>query len=321
MEALLKCQSCRGLIDDEDLFCANCGTEAPRHGQPGAQPGTHVAAHSFECKNCRAQMSYDAGAQSLRCPYCDSVDLESKPGKRVLTPSRVVPFALGRDQAVAAMKAWLGRGFWRPGDLAASAKVDAMTAVYVPYWMFRATTKTYYTADSSRTPPGARGDWFPVFGTHQGQHAGLLVPASSVLSLQETEAISPFPLEAARPPAQISTAGSVVEEFQVHRKYARPIARRGIEARETAACRQYVPGNCRNLRVNVLAEDVWSEPIMMPVWVMAYRYRDKVYRFLANGQTAQATGQAPISAGKIIVAVALSIAALIAVAILIGHAT
>ena len=33
-----------------------------------------------------------------------------------------------------------------------------------------------------------------------------------------------------------------------------------------------------------------SEPVLLPVWIMAYSFREKVYRFLVNGQTGQADG-------------------------------
>ena len=31
-EVIERCAICEGLLDEEDLFCANCGAEAPQHG-------------------------------------------------------------------------------------------------------------------------------------------------------------------------------------------------------------------------------------------------------------------------------------------------
>ena len=45
----------------------------------------------------------------------------------------------------------LGRGFWRPGDLARQASIESMKPVYVPYWVFGGATHTYWTADTSQT--------------------------------------------------------------------------------------------------------------------------------------------------------------------------
>jgi hypothetical protein len=85
----------------------------------------------------------------------------------------------------------------------------------------------------------------------------------------------------------------------VQRKYARPLAQQGLESLEAQACRQYVPGNCRNMKVNVRVQNLAAEPVLLPVYIMAYQYRKQVFRFLVNGQTGRHSGTAPISYQKI----------------------
>jgi hypothetical protein len=190
----------------------------------------------------------------------------------------------------------------------------------VPYWVFEATTHTYWTADSSATPAGARGDWVPLTGEHHGRYAGVLIGASSALTPHETSALCPFDLARGRTPAEVDLDNAIVEQFRVQRKYARPLARQGLENLEREACAQYVPGRNRNLKVNVRLENLLSEPVLVPVWIMAYRYRDQVFRFLLNGQTGRAWGQAPLSWIKVTLAImiALAIVAIIALIMALG---
>lgn len=320
-DLILKCEVCGSLIDEEDLFCANCGTEAPKREEREGAPAdsARVARHNFECSGCGASMSYDAGAEALGCPFCGSVDMREKQDARILAPSRVVPFRLSREEAEAAMRAWLGRGFWRPGDLAQEANVVKMTPVYVPYWVFEATTHTYWTADTSQTPVGARGDWYPLSGEHRGHYAGMLIGASGALTPSETAAICPFDLSAGRPPEEVDLENVTVEQFSLARKYARPLARQGLEQSEAATCEsRYVPARARNVHVNVRIESMASEPVLLPVWIMAYRYRDRLFRFLLDGQTGRATGQAPVSLNKILIAVAIAAVVLLLLLFLAG---
>jgi hypothetical protein len=214
------------------------------------------------------------------------------------------------------MRKWLGSSFWRPGNLAAAAAVTTMTPVYVPYWVFAARTFTYWTADTSQTPAGARADWYPISGQHHGAYQGVLIGASSALSPAETSAICPYDLSHAVPPEQVDLENAVFEQFRVPRKYARPLARRGLEELERGACQQYVPGRARNVKVNVRLEDLQSEPVLLPVWIMAYRYNDKLFRFLVNGQSGRATGQAPTSWRKIAAVVGIAVAAVLLVLVL-----
>ena len=302
-----KCTVCQALIDQEDLFCANCGAEAPKRDE-SRQHRSETARHAFECSGCGASMSYDAAAGSLRCPFCASVDLVAQADHKALAPQRVAPFQLNRDEAVQIMRRWLGRGFWRPGDLSESAAVVTMTPVYVPYWVFEATTHTYWTADTSRTPSGARGDWYPLTGEHRGRYEGLLVGASGALTPGETAALCPFDLDRGVTPDQVDLENVTVEQFAVARKYARPLARAGLEAAEANTCdAQYVPDRSRNLKVNVRIEGLTSQPVLLPIWIMAYRYRDRVFRFVANGQSGKATGSAPVSMFKIAAALGIGL--------------
>ena len=323
-DLIFKCEVCSSLIDEEDLFCANCGTEAPNREQREERGGAaadsaRVARHNFECSGCGASMSYDAGAEALRCPFCGSVDMHQRADAKILAPSRVVPFKLSRQEAEAAMRSWLGRGFWRPGDLARAANVVKMTPVYVPYWVFQATTHTYWTADTSQTPAGARGDWYPLSGEHRGSYAGLLIGASGALAPRETAAICPFDLSAGEPPERVDLENVTVEQFSLARKYARPLARGGLEQSEAATCQsRYVPARARNVHVNVRIESMSSEPVLLPVWIMAYRYQDKLFRFLINGQSGRATGQAPISFKKISIAVAIAVLVFLFLLFLLG---
>lgn len=316
-DLLTKCSVCQAILDEEDLFCANCGTEAP-HPEGEREVRTKVATHNFECQGCGASMSYDASARTLRCPFCSSEKLSEQKDLKVLRPHWVVPFAISQADALARMRQWMGSSFWRPGDLAQAAVITRLTQVYVPYWVFAAKVFTYWTADTSQTPPGARGDWYPLAGENRATYSGVLVGASSVLTPTETEAICPFELAKAVSPDQVDLENVVYEQFRVQRKYARPLAHAGLEALERAACTKYVPGNCRNMKVNLRVEGLTGEPVLLPVWIMAYRYKDQLHRFLVNGQTGRCTGTAPLSYRKILGVIGIVLAAILLALLFMG---
>ena len=312
-ELIQRCSVCLALLDEEDLFCANCGTEAPRTEQEApARPDQLLLTHRFTCEGCGAAMSYDASSQSLRCPFCGSEKLKKSKASNELAPSGVVEFAIEHEQAAVALRTWLGASFWRPSDLAKAATITKIAKVYVPYWMFHARTRTYWTADTNQTPISARGDWRPLTGEHPGDYRGVIISASSVLSPVETYQLLPFDLQQLQAPAKVDLANATVEEFRTSRKYARPLARSRIEELERNACAQYVPGRSRNVHVNVLLNGLTSQPVLLPVWIMAYRYKGEVYRFLLNGQTGKSTGNAPFSWRKLSAVVAIGLAVLAA---------
>jgi hypothetical protein len=59
-------------------------------------------------------------------------------------------------------------------------------------------------------------------------------------------------------------------------------------------------------------DDITFKHVLLPLWISAYRYRDRSFRFLVNARTGEVCGERPYSAAKITLAV---LAALILVAI------
>ena len=298
-EAAFRCNRCDALLDEEDLFCANCGAEAPQRTAEAVIAGSEIATHSFQCDGCGASMSYDAHAQDLRCPFCGSQRMTSQKETRTLAAKTVVPFEIDAASAQRTLRQWLGSSFWRPSDLAQQAVVEKLSQVFVPYWVFEAHTLTYWTGDSSQVPWGARGDWCPHFGHHRSRYAGVLVGASRALTPAETQQLCPFDISRGVSRQSIDLEPFTTERFVVQRKYARPLARGSIESLERDACAKFIPGRSRNVKVNVRLEGLQSTPVLLPVWIMAYRYKDQVYRFLINGQSGRHHGQAPFSYWKL----------------------
>ena len=314
-------------MDEEDLFCANCGTENPSGGfdsdsgadadanpgdNPDAEPeGTgqqttavvqQASVYSFACEGCGASMSYDASAKSLRCPFCGSSSMTARKNARTLKPSGIVPFNIDRNEIEGVLKRWLAQGFWRPDDTATASVIAEVTQVFVPFWVFSATTRTEWSADASPPPLGARASWYPVSGSQKNSYSGVIVPASGILSVKEVEAIQPFDLSKAIDPQSINLTNVIVEEFRLPRKEARPIAVVKFEQLEAAASSQFVRGSVRNMHVNVMLGDLRSEPYLLPMWIMVYHYKKIPYRVLLNGQTGEVHGAAPISYTKVSIA-------------------
>ncbi|RCS41330.1 hypothetical protein DTL42_22460 [Bremerella cremea] len=315
-DLLEKCTVCGGLIDEEDLFCGNCGTEAPLR-QAAHTPSTTISTHSFTCAGCGAAMSYSAEVRALRCPFCGSTKLEKGEDHKIIAPSKVLPFHIHEEDARRIMREAIGKGFWRPPDLSERAVIRNMVPVYVPYWVFAAEVFTNWTADTSQTPYGASGDWYPLSGEHRARYEGVLVGASGALTPNETSQLCPFDMDQAVSPEEVDLDNFTVEQFNVARKYARPMALAGLEALERRAVdAKFVPPRSRNVQANLRVQNMSSDPMLLPVWIMAYQYQEQTYRFLINGQTGKSTGQGPISYQRFVKVVGIVVAVAVGIGIL-----
>jgi LSD1 subclass zinc finger protein len=305
--AIGRCSACNSMVDVEDLFCPTCGREVPEPiGQ--ALSRMPLGVKNFECRNCGATMSYDAGARDLKCPFCASVDLVDDGTKGILAPDCVLPFALDVGDAEKRLRDWLGSSIWHPGDLKTGAQIAELRRVYVPFWVVATDYSTRWTADTSDVAPGSRAAWAPIRGKQAGHYDDLWVPASEAVPLDELDSIGPFDLESAIPPDKADLEHATIEQFARTRRQARPLVQRRVEDLETWASAKQVPGQARNVRVNVVLSGTTSRAALAPVYILAYRYRKASYRFLVNGQTGRSAGTSPVSAPRVAVAVVAVIA-------------
>jgi hypothetical protein len=64
-------------------------------------------------------------------------------------------------------------------------------------------------------------------------------------------------------------------------------------------------------------DDITFKHVLLPVWISAYRYRDKTFRFIVNARTGQVQGERPWSIFKIAMAVIAVLFALLLIAVLV----
>lgn len=302
-------------------------------------PGPAAAAPSqqISCRNCGATTDFEVTANVLKCAFCGSEQVVAQPSDpNRPTPESILSFVVEEEQARAAYREWLGNGFFRPGDLSKSASLREIRAVFLPFWAFDARANTQWTAMSGRHRTSVRQvqtvvngqtvlrdqqvqetDWFPASGDHIGQYTWELVSASKGLEQAWVDAIEPFNFGELREYDGKYLLGRGAEEAALDRAQAEDVARKLIEAKEQSECARLVPGDThRDLRVSTALEDVAARMIFLPVWLAAFAYKQKVYRFVVNGQTGKVTGEAPLSYFKVALVVgAVALVVLLIIAI------
>ena len=63
---------------------------------------------------------------------------------------------------------------------------------------------------------------------------------------------------------------------------------------------------------------VCPDLILLPVYLLSYRYRNKLYRFLMNGQTGKVAGSKPLSPWRIMLTIGGVLAAILVFLLLAG---
>lgn len=293
--------------------------------------------HSFHCQNCGADIT-TALARSYRCPFCDSTyvaEIQST-GVERRRPEFVIGFAVTREDAARKFAEWMGRGGWfRPKNLSLHAITEKQVGVYVPFWhyaymaqsrwqamigqyWYRTETYTVRNAEGkmeTRTRTVRETAWHPLSGEHQKYYFGYLVSASKGLPQDEAIEVQPYNLQGFVRYEPYYLAGWASEEYQIDTDEAKRLAEDEFRRREVNAIAAFLPGDThRALEVDTRFELNETDLVLLPMHIFSYRYKDRVYRFLVNGQTGRSAGQKPLSVPKIVFAVIVALLVLLAVA-------
>jgi hypothetical protein len=91
-----------------------------------------------------------------------------------------------------------------------------------------------------------------------------------------------------------------------------------VEQSEAVQAQQSIPGTIRNLSTNVRIQDMRSIPLLLPIWILVYQYKNQPYRVLVNGQSGEVYGTAPFSYVKLTGVVAGLIALIVVVVVVVA---
>ena len=271
------------------------------------------------CKRCAAHTALDPHVSASSCAFCGTASVVEAPANtQFVRPEGLLAFVVTRQTAIQAFRDWLGRLWFRPNDLKSSSRMTTIQGAYIPFWTFDAATHSHWTAEAGYyyyvTVNGKqqrRVRWEPAAGSLQLFFDDLPVPASRGIDASICRNIEPFPTSelAQYDPSYLS--GFLAEENAIDLPEALESAKERMRSEIRAACAREVPGDThRNLNVQTVFSALAYKNCLLPIWIAAYDYKGKPYRFLVNGVTGKTAGTAPWSWVKITLAV---LAALIVV--------
>jgi hypothetical protein len=331
-----ECDGCGALLlfdaATDQLKCGFCGSTRAIEREEGwtapetaieeaetSAPRRSVETKTFRCDNCGAEVTFAPNVVADRCPFCGSshvVEGAGDPSR--IRPVAVVPFAIAESAARAAWGVWIRKGLFRPSALRRTSVVEALRGIYVPFWTFDTATWSRWTADAGyrytttvmvngRAQTQTHIRWVPASGERSDEYDDVLVCASRGVDEGILGKTYPYRLGEARAFREEYLSGWNAEEYAVDLGLGWRRAREHVNSEEVSRCAREVPGDThRSLRVWTQHSRVTWKHLLLPLWIAAYRYRDKTWLFLVNGQTGKVAGRAPVSWVRVTAAVLLA---------------
>lgn len=285
-----------------------------------------VEVRTTSCPSCGAVVEISGATHATECPFCATPVVLDTGTQRHIKPQALVPFVLTEPEARKAMVAWMGSLWFAPGTLLEYArKGRALNGVYVPFWTFDADTSSRYSGErgeyyyetrtvqvrvngkmETRQEQVRHTRWYPASGRVSRDFDDVLVMASHSLPARLGNELTPWDLGALTSYTPEFLAGFQAEGYTVSLADGHGEAKDRMSGIIQNDVRRDIGGD--DQRVHDVDTD-WTDEtfkhILLPVWMAAYKYNGKSYRFLVNGQTGEVQGERPWSVWKIAIVVIL----------------
>jgi DNA-directed RNA polymerase subunit RPC12/RpoP len=282
--------------------------------------GAMVDIRTTSCPSCGAQVEFDGVTYAKECPFCATPVVTDTGTRRHIKPQAVLPFVLTEDQARAEMIKWMGSLWFAPSALVEYArKGRALSGVYVPFWTYDAETRSAYTGQrgefyyetrtvtvmvngrrKTRQEQVQKTRWYSASGRVARAFDDVLVMASKSLPARLGNELTPWDLTALQPYAPDYLAGFSAEGYTIPLADGYQVAQAEMNAVIQRDVMRDIGGDVQ--RIASLDTSYAGETfkhILLPVWMAAYKYNGRSFRFLVNGQTGEVQGERPYSIWKI----------------------
>lgn len=348
-----KCMSCGGDLaytpGEQVLTCPSCGFEnrVPKsdhcvreldffdHLDQVVCGEEQIEAPVVECDSCGARTTFDPHIVSDLCPYCGSDIIIKDASVKEIKPKSILPFHLKRDKAEEKYKQWLKSRWFAPSALKKEANLKKQfNGIYVPYWTYDCDSFTRYsgqrgdayyvseqytTTENGKTVTKTRRvrkiRWTSVSGHVYNTFDDLLVLASRSLPQKFANALEPWDLHNLEPYQDQYLSGFKAECYQVDLKEGFVKAKAMTEDTIEDSIRRDIGGDEQRIQsMNASYDNITFKHILLPIWLSAYRFKEKTYRVLVNARTGEVQGERPWSWLKITLA---SLAAAVCVGLII----
>jgi len=319
------CEFCLSEFTEEELADSGASEEAERHQKLDEEYCQSM--NSYICSNCGAEVVADETTAADFCAYCHNPVVLSGKLSGQMRPDKIIPFQYDKQAAEEKFLAYAKKKWFLPRDFFAPQQAEKIAGIYFPFWVTDADTDSSMKANATKVRSWRMGNTIYTetsrFSISRGGDIHFEDIVSSALDEADKEmleGILPYPSESMLDFSMPYLSGFVAKKRNIERasltEEVRARMKRYAETLLRGTVSGYATVNVSDTRVNV-RKSHW-EYTLMPIWMLTYRKKGKVYTYAMNGHTGKIYGKLPVSFPKLAALFASVTAGLSALLFIIG---
>lgn len=258
---------------------------------------------SFTCPSCAGVLITEDTTAATFCPYCGNSTILPGRVSGGLKPDGVIPFKTGKDDAKAAfLKLCKGKPLL-PKFFTQEQQIEKITGMYVPFWLYDCdsrfrgqyqATRVHHWSDSHYNY--TKTDYYHLTRGATASFAAIPMDASSKMDNAIMESIEPFDYSQMVDFETAYLSGFLADKYDVEARSGEDRIRQRVSTSMDELLAPSMIGYSSVVPINkhIDIDHSKAKYVLLPVWMLTTKYRDKEYLFAMNGQTGKITGTLPI---------------------------
>ena len=253
----------------------------------------------YYCPNCGAQIVADENTSATFCVYCKNTAILRNKLIGEFNPSKIIPFKNTREDAIETFKKF-GKGKpFLPKIFTNEKSISEITGIYVPFWLYDYKVYGSLEAEGKNIIHWTSGNYeytktdvYSVKREGNAEFSKVPVDGSFRLDNDLMNSIEPYDYNSLEEFNHSYLSGFFAEKYDVDSNTANVDGLKRVYNTTTNLLKSCIQ-SYTTVRVNKTdhtSDTLKYEYVLLPVWLLNVKYKDKIYTLAMNGQTGKMVG-------------------------------
>lgn len=326
-----KCPSCNASINynpkDKNWVCEYCGSKFTLEELKANEENfehtkvsdskelmenseeENVEMDVYHCQDCGAEIVADKNTAATFCVYCKNTAILKSRLADKFSPSKIIPFNNTKEDAIEAFQK-VGKGkFLMPKEFVNPKNIEELTGIYIPFWLYSCRIKGNVSGKGHNVTTWSTYDYiYTKTDTYKVERGGVYsfenIPVDGSIRFNDAvmNSIEPFSYDGLEKFNYSYLSGFLAEKYDVEKNEAKKITINRAETSTFNDLERKADSSYTSFTPEVKDSEIEEETIdyvLLPVWMVNIKYKNKLYTFAMNGQTGKMIGDIPYSKAKL----------------------
>ena len=264
---------------------------------------------TYHCKDCGAEIIADAQTSATFCVYCGNTAILKSKLVGKFAPDMIIPFKKEKQIAINEFKNLSKGRPLVPKGFNNEKNIERIRGIYIPFWIYDICVDGEIVLDAKDVSTWSSGNYrYTKTDTYSLIRDGSMnfykipVDGSTRFDNNIMNTLEPFNYNELEEFNYAYLSGCYAEKYDQHSdELYNFVANRAVNS-----AKSIMSQSSKVFTTKVIVKDTLKpiplnkKYVLLPVWMVNVKYKDKMYIFAMNGQTGEFIGDIPIDVKKTI---------------------